>query len=146
MTSCDTNILFAVCNRDSVHHHSARAFLAAAGPESPSSLIVAELRHIGGALARVDEDGGALDHIEGEYLINGVGLAAGPEMAAKAVADLDQLMAAIGPWANGSKLFNFSETNFELSECLPAGTIDRLCNVLDEYCPDRLFVSPRSAG
>ena len=29
MTSCDTNILFAVCNRDSVHHHSARAFLAA---------------------------------------------------------------------------------------------------------------------
>ena len=29
MISCDTNILFAVCNRDSVHHHSARAFLAA---------------------------------------------------------------------------------------------------------------------
>ena len=29
MTSCDTNILFAACNRDALQHDPARAFLAA---------------------------------------------------------------------------------------------------------------------
>lgn len=34
MISCDTNILFAVCNRDAMHHGPARTFLAAHAGDS----------------------------------------------------------------------------------------------------------------
>jgi len=130
----------------SLDENAARAFLDAVGEDSPSSLMIAELRHIGGALARPAEDGGALDRIEGEYLLSAIGMAAGPDMAAKAVADLDQVTASMGPWANGSKLFNFCEKNFELSDCLTPASVERLNTVLDQYSPERVFVSPGSTA
>ena len=122
---------------------AAKAFLDAVGPDSTATLFVAELRHIGGVLAEPAEDGGALDHLDGEYIVNGIGLAAGPDMAAKGVADLDQLVAAMKPWATGSKFLNFVERDYQLSDCFPAATLDRLERVFDEYSPDRLFIAPR---
>lgn len=120
------------------------AFLGAVGEDSPSGLISAELRHLGGALATPAIDGGALDHLEGEFSLNGIGLAAGPDMAAKAVADLDQLAAAMAPFSSGSKFLNFSERDFELVDCFPTPVIERLTKVFDRVSPERLFVAPRS--
>jgi len=120
------------------------AFLGAVGEDSSATLIVAELRHIGGALATPAEDGGALDHLEGRYTLNGIGLAAGPDMTAKAVADLDQMIAAMRPFASEVKFLNFTERNFELADCFPAEVIERLTKVFDRYSPDRTFVSSRS--
>lgn len=131
---------------DTLDENAAAAFLAAAGPESTSTLIVAEIRHNGGALAVPAEDGGALDHLDGEYILNGIGLAAGPDMTAKGIADLDQLVAAMTPWGTGTKYLNFVERGFEMSDCLPAKVIERLTSVLDEYSPERSFLAVRPAG
>jgi len=120
------------------------AFLGAVGEDSTSGLISAELRHLGGSLAEPALDGGALDHLEGEYSLNGIGLAAGPDMTAKAIADLDQLSAAMKPFAVDSKFLNFSERNYELTDCFPQPVLDRLTKVFDRVSPDRLFVAPRS--
>ncbi|MDQ2621971.1 MAG: FAD-binding protein [Actinomycetota bacterium] len=122
--------------------NAARAFLDAAGDDSGSSLIVAEIRHLGGALSRPAEDGGVLGHLDAEYVFNGIGLAAGPDMSAKATADLDQLVAAMQPWARESKFFNFTERDFTLSDCLPPEAMVRLLSIRNEYCPDGLFVAP----
>ena len=45
------------------------AFYEAAGPESDSPLLLAELRHLGGALARPAENGGALDKLDAEFVM-----------------------------------------------------------------------------
>jgi len=127
-----------------LNEEAVTAFLAAVGEDSSASLIVAELRHIGGALATPAEDGGILDHLDGRYTLNGIGLAAGPDMTAKAVADLDQLIAAMRPFATESKFLNFSERNYELTDCFPAESIERLTGVFDRHCPDRTFIAPRS--
>ncbi|MGB0121199.1 MAG: FAD-dependent oxidoreductase [Solirubrobacterales bacterium] len=121
---------------------AARAFLDAAGPESPSTLIIAEIRHNGGVLGEPAEDGGALDHLDGEYILNGIGLAAGPDLAAKGIADLDQLTASMSPWGTGSKYLNFVERGFELSDCLPEDVVQRLDTVRDQYSPQRLILTP----
>lgn len=120
------------------------AFLGAVGEDSSASLVAAELRHIGGALAEPAEDGGALDHLNGRFTLNGIGLAAGPDMTAKAIADLDQLTAAMRPFGSGSKYFNFTEHNFELVDCFPPHVIERLTKVFDRYTPNRTFIAPRS--
>ena len=44
------------------------AFVEAAGPDSGSPLLLAELRQLGGALARPAENGGALDKLDGEFV------------------------------------------------------------------------------
>ena len=45
------------------------AFVEAAGPESDSPLLLAELRHLGGALSRPAENGGALDKLDAEFVM-----------------------------------------------------------------------------
>ena len=41
------------------------AFLEAVGPDATTSLLLAELRQLGGALARPHEGGGVLSHLDG---------------------------------------------------------------------------------
>ncbi len=47
------------------------AFVATAGPETDSPLLLAELRHLGGALRRAPENPGALDKLDAEYVMLG---------------------------------------------------------------------------
>ena len=58
------------------------AFLAAAGPGSNSALLMAEIRHIGGALARKPVRAGALGRFNGEYMTFAAGIPVTPEIAA----------------------------------------------------------------
>lgn len=121
-----------------------RALIEAVGEAAPTDLIVAEIRHLGGALARPAEDGGSLDHLEGEYLLFATGIAAGPDMTAKTMADLDQLFAAMRPWSTPVRFLSFTERDFELADCLPADNLDRLRGIHDQYSPDRTFTTVRS--
>ncbi|GAB3441718.1 FAD-binding oxidoreductase [Phycicoccus ginsengisoli] len=86
------------------------AFLAEVGPGSTSSLLAAELRQLGGALGRVDEQGGALKRLDGQFLAFGVAVAATPEMAVQGEVDAAALMASVQPWANGRSYLNFAES------------------------------------
>jgi hypothetical protein len=75
------------------------AFAGVAGPDSGSPLLLAELRHLGGALGRPDPDGGALSHLDAAFVMNGIGMAMGPEMSEAVSAGLDRLHDAMEPWA-----------------------------------------------
>ena len=50
------------------------ALVASAGPGSGSELLFVELRQLGGALSRPAPRGGALDHMDGSFLVLGVGI------------------------------------------------------------------------
>ena len=56
------------------------AFVGLAGPDSGSPLLLSELRHLGGALGRPAEDGGALSHLDAGYAMYSVGMPMTPEL------------------------------------------------------------------
>jgi len=85
------------------------AFLTEVGPGSSSSLLLAELRQLGGALGRDHEGGGALKRLDGAYLAFGAAIAATPEMGAQGEHDAQRLTKALSPWANGRRYLNFAE-------------------------------------
>ncbi len=86
------------------------AFLAEVGPGATTSLLLAELRQLGGALGRPHEGGGALTHLDGEFVLFGGAMAATPEMGAQGHADAARLTSALGPYANGRQYLNFAES------------------------------------
>jgi FAD/FMN-containing dehydrogenase len=86
------------------------AFLEAAGPGSGTSLLLAELRQLGGALGRPHEGGGVLSHLEGTFGLFGAAIAPTPEAAAQGQADARRLSAAMAPYSNGRSYLNFAES------------------------------------
>ena len=85
------------------------AFVAAAGPGSGSTLLLAELRQLGGALGRPAARHGALAELDAAFALFAVGMAMDDAMAAAAVRDAGRLVEAMRPWANGRSYLNFSE-------------------------------------
>jgi FAD/FMN-containing dehydrogenase len=86
------------------------AFLSEVGPGSTSSLLVAELRQLGGALSRDHEGGGALSRLDAQFIAHGVAMAMTPEMAAQGQHDAHRLTKVVSPWANGRSYLNFAES------------------------------------
>jgi FAD/FMN-containing dehydrogenase len=66
-------------------------FVAAAGPGSGSTLVSAEIRHTGGALARGGDDHGALNRFPGSFLTFWVGIVLDDESARRTRADLHRV-------------------------------------------------------
>jgi FAD binding domain len=117
------------------------AFTALAGPEAGSPLLLAELRQLGGALARPDENGGALSHLDAEFVMFGVGLPMTPELGQAIEAQLDRLHAAMEPWAADGGYFNLAERPCAADTILPADVCARLAEVKRRYDPDGMIVS-----
>jgi hypothetical protein len=69
----------------------------------------AELRHLGGALARVPEGAGAIGSLDGDYLYFTAGLALSPEMAEAVDAAGAAALAALSGYETGSAYLNFVE-------------------------------------
>jgi hypothetical protein len=86
-----------------------QAFLEAAGPGSGTSLLMAELRQLGGALGRPHEGGGVLSHLEGAFAMFAAAVAPTPELAAQGQADAHRLAIALAPFSNGRSYLNFAE-------------------------------------
>jgi FAD/FMN-containing dehydrogenase len=85
------------------------AFVETAGPGSGSSLLVAELRQLGGALGRRPEHHGALPRLDGAFLMYAGGLALDDEMALTNLVHARRLAMALEPWENGRRYRNFEE-------------------------------------
>jgi FAD/FMN-containing dehydrogenase len=117
------------------------AFVAYAGPESGSPLLLAELRQLGGALGRPAEGGGALTHIDAAYVMLGIGLPMTPELGEAAGAHLDRMPEAMGPWAAEGGYFNFAERPCDADAILPAKTCSRLAEVKRRHDPDNRIVA-----
>ncbi len=117
------------------------AFAALAGPEAQSPLLLTELRHVGGALSREDENGGALSHLDAGYVMFGIGLPMTPELGQAIGAHLDRFDEAMQPWAAEGGYFNFAERPCDTDAILPPETCARLADVKRRYDPDNMIVS-----
>jgi hypothetical protein len=115
------------------------AFYEAAGPETDSPLLLAELRQLGGALARPAENGGALNKLDGEFVMLGIGMLMNPAMRDPIDAQLDKLTDAMKPWAAEGGYFNYAERPCDVDAILPPEVCDRLAHVKRSWDPDNLI-------
>jgi len=124
---------------DDVDASAMDALVAAAGADSGSTLLAAELRHLGGALSRPAPGGGALDHLPGGYAGYFVAVAATPELAGRGRADAARAVAALQPWSSGRRFSNFTEEPVPATSVFEPATLARLRAVRTELDPAGMF-------
>lgn len=112
------------------------AWVGAVGPDSGTPLLLSEIRHLGGALGRPDPDGGALSHLEANWVMYGVGMVMSPEMGEAVSAGLDRMHEAMEPWAADGGYFNFADRPCDTDAILPPETCKRLGEVKRRYDPE----------
>jgi FAD/FMN-containing dehydrogenase len=122
------------------------AFLAAVGPGSATHLAVAELRQLGGALARPDPAGGALNYLDGAFLALGVGFEGSPDDWLLQRASAAEFLAAVEPWATGRKYLPMHDDRVDTRKVFPAGVHARLAAIRRRVDPFDLFLTPHTDG
>jgi FAD/FMN-containing dehydrogenase len=116
------------------------AFADLAGPDSGTPLLLTELRQLGGALGRPD-NGGALSHVDADFVMFGVGLPMTPELGEAIEGRLDRFDDAMRAWAAKGAYFNFAERPCDADAILPPETCARLAEVKRRYDPDNMIVA-----
>ena len=91
-------------------HEAMEAFLSVAATPRGASLLSAEFRLLGAALAPGQEDGGAVSGLSGAYLLFAGGMAPTRESATVVRSELDDLLDAVAPWRSESDYLNFTES------------------------------------
>jgi hypothetical protein len=114
-------------------------FVAQAGPDAGSSLLAAELRQMGGAFARSGEGHGALSHIDGSYVVFGVGMTMDEQMGAAVERDSRELMDAMQGYGHGRNYSNFAERQVDARSFYSEDTYRRLLEVRSRVDPDGLM-------
>jgi hypothetical protein len=117
------------------------AFVAVAGRDSGSPLLLSELRHLGGALGRPAESGGALSHLDAGFAMYSVGLPMTPELGEAIPPHLSKIDEAMRPWAAEGGYYNFIEGPCDVDAILPPDVCDRLGEVKDKWDPDGRIVA-----
>ncbi len=117
------------------------AFAGVAGPGSGSPLLLSELRQLGGALGRPDPNGGALTHLETDWVMYGVGMPMTPELGEAIPAHLRKIEETMQPWAGDGSYFNFTERPCDVDAILPADTCARLAEVKRQWDPNGMIVA-----
>jgi hypothetical protein len=115
------------------------AFVGAVGPDAGSPLLLAELRHIGGALGRAGENAGALAKLDADFLMFGIGMPMTPELGQAIDGYLDHLDQTMAPWRADGGYFNFAERPCGIDAILPSDTHERLLEVKRRWDPDGLI-------
>ena len=115
------------------------ALVSSAGPGSGSELLFVELRQLGGALSRPAPRGGALDHMDGAFLVLGVGQDAGAGWTAVRE-DAHRVMSALNPWATTSAYLLMSDEAVDERRGWPAASWQRLAALRAAADPHGLFV------
>jgi FAD/FMN-containing dehydrogenase len=117
------------------------AFVDTVGPDARSPLLLAELRHVGGALGRAPDGAGALDRLDARFVMLGIGMTMTPELGEAIDARLDLLVETMQPWAGEGGYFNFAERPADVDAILSAETCARLREVKDRWDPDGMIVA-----
>ncbi len=124
----------------------AAAFVDLAGPDADYPLIHLELRHLGGALARGDAAHGALDRLDGTFLLYAVGVPVTAQVAQAIVETLDRMRARMAPFSTGATALEFAERQPDVSPSLPPATVERLAAIRRTYDPEGLLVGNHLVG
>jgi hypothetical protein len=117
------------------------AWVGVAGPGSDSPLLLSEIRHLGGALARPADDGGALSKLDAPFAIYSVGMQMSPEMGEACRAHLAKIDDAMRPWAGEGSYFNFREGPCDVDRIHPPEICDRLREVRRKWDPEDRIVA-----
>ena len=117
------------------------AFLAEVGPGATTSLLMAELRQLGGALGRPHEGGGVLSHLDAEFVSFAGAIAATPEMGAQGHVDATRFTAAMSPFANGGQYLNFAEHPVDPRAAYAAGVWTQLKGIRSAVDPHGMFAA-----
>lgn len=126
---------------DTLPPEAVEAFLDVAGPGSGSTLAVAELRQLGGALGRRDPRGGALDHLEGQFLLLGLGFEPDAARHARLVEDAARLLDALAPWATGGLYLPMLDDESQARSGFSPDAYARLVQIRRAVDPSGLFVA-----
>lgn len=114
-------------------------FLAVAGPGSGSPLLIAELRHTGGALTRCAPNQGARKSLDGQMLFFACGaLAPGldPQIVRGHAAKVREVFDSVKADRN---YLNFSEEAGQMDDFFDPHTLERMRSVKAEYDAANLF-------
>jgi FAD/FMN-containing dehydrogenase len=123
------------------------AIIDAVGPGSGTRLAAAELRQLGGALARPDPDGGALAMLDGQFLALGLGLGGADDRHwQRQREDAARFLAAVEPWATGRQYLPMLDDRTDTRKVFPAGVHARLSAVRRAVDPGDLFLAPHHLG
>jgi hypothetical protein len=122
------------------------AFAGLAGPGSGSPMLLSELRHLGGALGRPDPDGGALTHLETDFVMYSVGMPMTPELGAAIPQHLAKIEQTMQPWAGEGSYYNFTERSCDADAILPAEVCARLAEVKRKWDHDGRIVANHSVS
>jgi hypothetical protein len=115
-------------------------FVSMAGMDSGTPLLLTEIRHMGGALSRPDENGGALSHLDAQWAMFGIGMPMTPELAQAIESQHDRLHEAMAPWAGDGGYFNFAERPCDTDAILPPDVCARLGEVKRQWDPEGRIV------
>ncbi len=126
---------------DALPEQAIQAFLREAGPTATTSLLLAELRQLGGALGRPHAGGGALSHLDGQFGLFAAAVAATPEMGAQGHADALRLTDALAPWSRGRTYLNFAEEPADVRSGYPESAWVQLTGLRSALDPDAVFVA-----
>ena len=114
-------------------------FVAAVGPGSGSSLISAELRHVGGELHRARPGNGAIATLDAEFVTFAVGAVMDDQSVHALDETLARLRAALEPYDNGREYLNFAEHQTNPARFYRPATYARLRAARAAYDPGQLF-------
>jgi FAD/FMN-containing dehydrogenase len=124
------------------------AFVAAAGPDSGSPLLSAEIRHLGGAIGRAAEGHGALAAMDSSFLTFALGMVFDDETYAAHRRQLAVLREALTPYDTGRQYLNFTEDHADPATFYRPAAYRRLRAVKAAVDPGNVFRAnhPIAAG
>jgi FAD/FMN-containing dehydrogenase len=114
-------------------------FVEKAGPDARTALLMAELRHMGGAFARPGDGHGALSHIDASYVVFAAGMVMDEQMGVAVERDSRELMEAMRPYGHGRSYSNFAERPVDAASFFPEETYRRLREIRSRVDPDGLM-------
>jgi FAD/FMN-containing dehydrogenase len=123
---------------DELTPEAVETILDVAGPGSGAPIAMVQLRHLGGALARVSPGAGARATLPGEVSLLGLGVTPDEESGRPVRAALERLEHAMLPYRAGDYP-NFVEAPADTSRFFDRATWARLRDVKAAYDPTDLF-------
>jgi hypothetical protein len=106
-----------------------------------SPLIVGEVRHLGGAVARPRAENGAVASFAAPFLAFTVGMTPVPQLREPVQAAVHDFVQALAPWAHEHTYMNFAEGRRESRTLWTETAHHRLRRVKAQYDPDNVIRS-----